>query len=148
MAYIRFYTPYYSANRDENRNDAYERLSNFFTSSNCGYYQGSFPAANISETDKEFRIEMALPGVDKKNISIKHEKGYLSISIDKAAENNENELYNLREFDYSASTRTFKLNDKIEAEKIAARYENGILALILPKKEAFVKKPVQAITVE
>lgn len=149
MAYIRLYNPFYSANRDESPNEAYEMLSRHFNTVNdCGCNQGSVPAANISETDKEFRIEMALPGVDKKNINVKHENSILSISVEKPAENESGESYTRHEFDYAGASRSFKTGDKVDADNIAAKYENGILVLVLPKKEAYVNKKVQAIAVE
>ncbi len=87
MAYITFYNPYHSAFRDENSNEAYNELVRRFNSvSDCNCSQGSVPAANITETDNEFRIDMALPGVDKKNIQIKHENGLLTISVEKPGE--------------------------------------------------------------
>jgi HSP20 family protein len=149
MAYIRFFNPFYSANRDENSKEAYENLSrNFKADNNCGCYQGNVPAANISETDKEFHIEIALPGVDKKNINVKHEKGILSITVNKPEEDKDSEVYNWHEFDYSGASRTFKTDDKIDADNIEAKYENGILKLVLLKKEAYVNKPAQTIVVE
>jgi HSP20 family protein len=149
MAYIRFYNPVHPAYRDENSNEAYEQLIRHINeNSNCGCNQGSIPASNISETDKEFRIEMALPGVDKKNINIRHDKGFLSITVDKPTENESDESYTRHEFDYSGASRTFKTADKIDSDNITAKYENGVLSISLPKKEAFVNKPAQAIVVE
>jgi HSP20 family protein len=149
MAYIRFYSPVQPGYRDENSNEAYKQLIRHInTNSNCGCYQGSVPASNISETDKEFRIEIALPGVDKKNINVRHDKGYLSITVEKPVENESDESYTRHEFDYQGASRTFKTGDKIDADNIAAKYENGILTLTLPKKESYVNKPAQAIIVE
>jgi HSP20 family protein len=149
MTYLRFYSPYDSAYRDENTNEAFNQfMQHYNADNNCGCYQGSFPASNIAESEKEFRIEIALPGVDKKNISIKHEKGYLTISVEKAGEGESNESYARQEFDYSGSSRTYRIGDKIDTENISAKYENGLLILHLPKKEAFVNKPVQSIVVE
>lgn len=149
MAYLRFYSPVLPAYRDENSNDAYERLIQHINKdNNCGCYQGSVPASNISENDKEFKIEMALPGVDKKNIAIKHDNGYVSISVEKPAETESDEKYSRHEFDYSGVSRTFKTSDKIDSENITAKYENGILTLSLPKKEAHINKQVQSIVVE
>jgi len=144
---IRFYNPV-PAYRDENANEAYEKLMHHFSVDNtCGCQQGSAPAANISENETSFRIEMALPGVDKKHISLKHEKGFLSISVEGSDEENTEE-YTRREFNYSGASRTFKTGEKIDTGNITARFENGILSVHLPKKEAFVNRPVQQIAVE
>ncbi len=149
MAYIRFYSPFYSANRNENSSEAYNQLMQHFNNENfCGCYSQHAPAANISETGQEYLIEMAMPGVDKKDIEIKHENGYLHISVNKQDEQNSDNKYNLKEFDYSGAVRVFKTGSKVDSEKISARYENGILYLSLAKKEAYVKKPVQSIVIE
>ncbi len=148
MAYLRFYSPYHSAYRDENTNEALKQLMQHFSDDNeCGFCKGSVPASNISESENEFRIEMALPGVDKKNISIKHEKSYLTISVEKPqAESQDN--YLRQEFDYSGTSRTYHIGEKIDAGSISAQYENGLLIVHLPKKEVFASKSVQSIVVE
>ena len=148
MAYLRFYSPYHSAYRDENTNEALNQIMQHFNAeSDCGCGNGSVPASNISESEKEFRIEMALPGVDKKNISIKHEKRYLTISVEKPqAESQDN--YLRQEFDYSGTSRTYHIGEKIDTGSISAQYENGLLIVHLPKKEVLANKSVQSIVVE
>jgi HSP20 family protein len=89
---------------------------------------------------------MALPGVDKKNIRVEHEKGILTIRIEKS-EDKEKEGYTRKEFDFAGASRTFKTGEKIDTDNISARYENGVLTVQLPKKEAFVK-PARMIEVE
>jgi len=59
----------------------------------------------------------------------------------------EKEEYTRKEFDFSGASRTFRTSEKIDAENISARYENGVLTVQLPKKEAFVK-PARMISVE
>lgn len=148
MAYLRFYSPYHSAYRDENTNEALNQIMQHFNAdSDCGCGNGSVPASNISESEKEFRIEMALPGVDKKNISIKHEKRYLTISVEKPQGEREDN-YLRQEFDYSGTSRTYQIGEKIDAESITAQYENGLLIVHLPKKEVLANKSVQSIVVE
>ncbi|MBN1789596.1 MAG: Hsp20/alpha crystallin family protein [Bacteroidales bacterium] len=148
MAYLRFYSPYHSAYRDENTNESLNRIMQHYNAdSDCGCCNGSVPASNISESEKEFRIEMALPGVDKKNINLKHEKGYLTISVEKPQTENQDN-YLRQEFDYSGTSRTYRIGEKIDAEGISAQYENGLLIVHLPKKEVFAGKSVQSIVVE
>jgi HSP20 family protein len=147
MSMIRFYNPV-PAYRDENASEAYEKLMHHFSVNNaCGCHQGNAPAANISENETSFRIEMALPGVDKKHISLKQENGFLSISVEGNGDENAEE-YTRREFNYSGTTRTFRTGEKIDTGNISARFENGILSVHLPKKEAFVSRPAQQIAVE
>jgi HSP20 family protein len=145
MAFIRFYNPDLY-NRDENSDEAYEKLVQRFNSGFC-LNQGDAPASNIMETETSFRIEMALPGVDKKDIRVEHDKGILTIRIEKSEENKEKEGYTRKEFDFTGASRTFRTGEKIDAENISARYENGVLTVQLPKKEAFVK-PSRMISVE
>ena len=149
MTYLRFYNPVRPAFRTSETNEAYNHLMQHInTGNNCGCYQGKMPASNISESDSEYRLEIALPGVDKKHIRINHDNGMLTISVEKNDEKESHDLYSRHEFDYSGTSRTFKLGDKVDAEHISARYENGILMLQLPKKEAFVNKPAKSIFVE
>ncbi|MBN2813514.1 MAG: Hsp20/alpha crystallin family protein [Bacteroidales bacterium] len=149
MAILRFYNPYFSAYRDENTDTAYRNLQNKYNFNNhCGCEQGSRPAANIVETDKEYRIEMALPGVNKQSVSIRHEKELLTISVEQPQHQENKENFTLREFDYSGAMRTFNTGNKVNTDQIGARLENGILTVVLPKKEAYVVKPAQAITID
>jgi HSP20 family protein len=145
MTFIRFYNPDLF-NRDENSDEAYEKLTQRF---NRGFYlnRGYAPASNIMETEKAFQIEMALPGVDKKDIRVEHEKGILTIRIEKSEENKDQEGYTRKEFDFAGASRTFRTGEKVDTENISARYENGVLTVQLPKKEAFVK-PSRMISVE
>ena len=133
MAFIRFYNPDLCY-RDENSNEAYENLLQRF---NRGFVSnhGDAPAANIMETETAFQVEMALPGVDKKDIRVEHEKGILTIRIEKSEENKEKEGYTRKEFDFSGASRTFRTGEKIDAENISARYENGVLTVQLPKRK-------------
>ncbi len=149
MAILRFYNPYFSAYRDENTNAAYRNLLDRYNFSNqCGCEQGNRPSANIVETDKEYRIEMALPGVSKQSIRINHEKELLTISVEQPENQENQENFTLREFDYSGAVRTFNTGNKVNPDQIGARFENGILTVALPKKETYVKKPAQAIAID
>ena len=116
MAFIRFYNPDL-CNRDENSNEAYENLVQRFNRG-FGLTHGDGPASNVIETETAFQIEMALPGIDKKDIRVEHEKGILTIRIEKAEENKEKEVYTRKEFDFSGTSRTFKTGEKIDAENI------------------------------
>jgi HSP20 family protein len=132
-------------NRDENSQETYERLMHNF---NHGFgYTGKKVPANITETDQEYKIEMALPGVDKKDIRVEQQKEFLTIRIEKQAEPKEGEDYTRREFDYSGASRTFRTADKVNTDNITARYENGVLTVHLPKKEVSTPKS-QLIEVE
>ncbi|MCW5909779.1 MAG: Hsp20/alpha crystallin family protein [Cyclobacteriaceae bacterium] len=99
------------------------------------------PAVNVVETEKEFEIEMAAPGLDKKDFNITVENGVLTISYEKENEAQEDKKnYMRREYNYSGFCRSFTLPENIKTDKVDARYENGVLKLMLPKTvEAKVK---------
>lgn len=148
MAYITYYRPYFMANRDEQSNSAYENWSKRFNSNVCGC-GNSLPSANITESDKSYRIELALPGVDKNRIEIKHENQVLTVSVKPENQEQTGESqYQHQEYDYTGASRSFRTGDKIDADQISAHYENGILSITLPKKEEFAKKPAQTIEVK
>lgn len=102
-----------------------------------GNYVGNVPAVNISETDGEYLVEMSAPGFNKTDFRIELKNGNLVISGEKKEETvKEDKKISRREFHYGAFTRSFALNDDIKEEDISASYENGILKITLPKKEA------------
>ena len=148
MSLIRFYNSGVPCYRDESANEAYEGLIQHFNSGYNGYYPKQVPAANVSETDLEYSLSIALPGVAKKDIHIQHERGYLTVRVEKNGEIPESEQFTRHEFDYSGASRVFRTGEKIDSERITAGYENGILTIHLPKREAFIHKPAQLISVE
>lgn len=99
------------------------------------------PAVNVVETEKEFEIEMAALGLDKKDFNITVENGVLIVSYEKETEAHEDKKnYMRREYNYSGFSRSFTLPENIKTEKVDARYDNGVLKMILPKTvEAKVK---------
>jgi HSP20 family protein len=144
MGYIRFYNPYYAAFRDQNANSAYDRLVNRYSANACGC--ANVPATNITENDQEYQIKMALPGVSKENISINYDNGYLTVKV-AGEEQNNGENYDHQEFNYKGTSRVFQTGQTINADQISAAYDNGILTIHLPKKEEYMKKPAQEITI-
>ncbi|MBK8608548.1 MAG: Hsp20/alpha crystallin family protein [Chitinophagaceae bacterium] len=107
-----------------------------------------FPPANIVEKADAYQIEMAVPGLEKKDFEVKLDGKVLTISAEKKTETAaENEKMIRKEFGYKSFKRSFTLDEKIDAAKIAARYENGILKLELPKKEE-VKNEAKAIVIQ
>lgn len=111
-------------------------------------FKNFLPEANIVETKKEFQIELAAPGLDKKDFNIEMKNGMLTISAEKEEETkNEDKNYLSREFSYSSLYRSFVLPDNILADKIDAKYENGVLKLKLPKSEASMTEPVKHIKI-
>jgi HSP20 family protein len=94
------------------------------------------PSVNVSETEKEFRLEFAAPGFDKKDFNVNVDRDTLTVSAEREnkTENKEGN-YTRKEFSYGSFKRMFTLPENVDDENIQAVYENGILNLILPKKK-------------
>lgn len=106
------------------------------------------PATNIRETNKEFIIELAAPGMNKKDFVVDIDNGLLEIKVEKEEESEEKrEKYKRKEYDYSAFYRSFNLPDSVKSDKIMAEYKDGILQVHLPKVMEAMKKPVKEIAV-
>lgn len=90
---------------------------------------------NIHETSDAFHLELNAPGLKKEDIKLQVENGLLTVSYEKKEET-ESEDYKTvrREFKYNDFKRSFTLGDKIDAENIRGKYEDGILKVYLPKK--------------
>lgn len=94
------------------------------------------PAVNVAETTDAFLVELAAPGLDKKDFKINVDDDVLTISGEKRTESEEKDKkYSKREYSYTSFTRSFTLPESIDHTKIAATYEDGILKLEIGKKE-------------
>lgn len=94
------------------------------------------PAVNIAETDNEFHIELAVPGLKKDDFKVNLEKNVLSISVEKKTENvDEGKRYTKKEYSYNSFVRSFTLPETVDHAKIEAEYTDGILKLNVAKKE-------------
>ncbi|HLF65728.1 MAG TPA: Hsp20/alpha crystallin family protein [Saprospiraceae bacterium] len=106
------------------------------------------PSVNIAEDGQHFKIELAAPGLEKKDFKIAIENGMIMISAEKKEETKEErENYMRREFSYNKFTRSFRLPENCLTDKIDAKYENGVLRMLLPKKEVTMTKPLKEIKV-
>jgi|Laugrespbdmm15sd_2_1035082.scaffolds.fasta_scaffold00566_5 HSP20 family protein len=109
----------------------------------------NFPSVNIIENTKDFRIEMAAPGLEKKDFKIEVDNGMLCISSEKEEERKEEgENFQRREFTYRGFSRTFQLPENSVPDKIDAKYDQGVLKLVLPKKEVTLIQPKKEIKVD
>ena len=94
------------------------------------------PAVNISETENEFQVELAIPGVKKEDLKISLDKNVLTVSSEKKTENVEDgKKFSKREYSYKSFSRSFTLPESADHSKIEADYTDGILKLIITKKE-------------
>jgi HSP20 family protein len=106
------------------------------------------PATNIVETDEEFQIEMAAPGLTKKDFHIDVKNGVLEIRVEKEAEKkDERKNYRRREYSYYSFNRSFTLPSAVNADSIQAKYVDGILRLMVPKKAEVKKQAAKEISV-
>jgi len=94
------------------------------------------PAVNIAETENEFHIELAVPGLKKDDFKISLDKNVLSVSAEKKTENvDESKKYSKREYSYNSFVRSFTLPETADYAKIEAEYTDGVLKLNVDKKE-------------
>jgi HSP20 family protein len=106
------------------------------------------PAVNVSETDNEFRVSVAAPGMEKKDFKVEAYDDMLTIRAEKEKEEEtKNERYNRREYNYSSWSRSFTLPENCDAGKINAEYKNGELKISIPKMEVKAPKKVKTISV-
>jgi HSP20 family protein len=94
------------------------------------------PAVNISESEGNYHIELAAPGLKKDDFKISLDKNVLSIAADQESEQKEEKKnYSRREYSYQSFVRSFNLPDSVDQSKIQAAYEKGILKIDVAKRE-------------
>lgn len=101
----------------------------------------SIPAVNIKDNEKDFTVSIAAPGLKKEDFKIALNHNVLTISSEQKSEKEEKEegKFTRREYSYSSFSRSFTIPDTVETDQIDAKYENGELKILLPKKEKAVK---------
>jgi HSP20 family protein len=96
----------------------------------------SIPAVNIKEDEKSFMLDLAVPGIDKKDLKIDINEDLLTISSETKNDSEENkDGYKRKEFSYTSFCRSFQIPENVNREKIEANYKDGILSVSLPKFE-------------
>lgn len=99
------------------------------------------PTANITETPKEYKLELAAPGLERKDFDIEVANNTLTISAEKEVEKKEEEKgYSRKEYSFNSFSRSFALPEDIKESDIKAKYENGVLKVAIPKLH---EKPVK-----
>jgi HSP20 family protein len=94
------------------------------------------PAVNIREDDKNYVLDFAIPGLEKKDLKIDINEDTLTISSELQKESEESKNgYKRKEFSYSSFSRSFYIPENVNREKIEASYTNGVLSVSLPKQE-------------
>jgi HSP20 family protein len=125
-------------------NDLFDWSNRNYSSTNT-----TVPSVNVKENNDSFEVELAAPGFDKKDFNIELNNDMMTISSEKKVENEagEGEQFARREFSYQSFCRSFSLPNSADADKIKARYENGILRVSIPKKEEAKPKPAKQISI-
>ncbi len=125
-------------------NDIFD--SNFIPKANC-----TAPAINVKETDKGYTVELAAPGLKKEDFNVHiNDEGNLIVKMEQKQENKEedkNARYLRREFSYSKFEQALILPDDVDKNKIAAKVENGVLTVELPKQEETKAKVARQIAI-
>ena len=109
----------------------------------------SLPAVNITEDENGYTIEVAAPGLNKKDFKIDLDKNTLTIaSVREDKQEESNERYTRREFRYTNFSRTFNLPETVDSDKIGASHKDGILYVDIPKMEEAKEKPARQIAIK
>lgn len=110
----------------------------------------TIPAVNIKETAENYEVEVAAPGMTKKDFKVELDGNTLTISSERTqqTEDKQEERFSRKEFSYQSFQRTFTLQKEVmDIDKIQAKYENGLLQLVIPKKEEAKQKPPRLIEI-
>ena len=126
-------------------NDLFDFATRNFSSTNT-----TLPSVNIKESNQDYVVEVAAPGLEKSDFKIELNRNVLTVSSEKQVENEtkEGEQFTRREFSYQSFSRSFTLPEIADGDKIAAKYENGILSVSIPKKEEIVSKLNRMIEIQ
>ena len=109
----------------------------------------SIPAVNVKENEDHFEIELAAPGMKKKDFKVDVENGILNISAEREEKTEEkDENYTRKEFNFSSFSRSFTLPESVKKEEIKAKYDDGVLKLTLAKKEEAKEQQTKTIAIQ
>ena len=109
----------------------------------------TLPSVNIKEDTDGFEVEMAAPGFSKNDFKIELNNDVLKISSEKKIENETKgcQRFTKHEFSYQSFCRSFSLPNTVDNDKINAKYENGMLKILIPKREEAKPKPIRQIAI-
>ena len=112
---------------------------------NEGMEKSTSPAINIIENDKEYKVELAAPGLTKEDFNVRvTEENQLVVTMEKKQEQKDEQQdgrYLRREFSYSKYQQTLLLPDNVEQDKITASVQHGVLNILIPKVAPEAEKP-------
>ncbi|TMM31277.1 Hsp20/alpha crystallin family protein [Polaribacter aestuariivivens] len=121
-----------------------------WSTSNFSETNTTLPAVNIKESENDFIVDVAVPGMDKKDFKIDLDNDILTISSEKTTNtDNSNDNYTRKEYSYMSFKRSFTLpKGVVDSDKISASYKNGELKITIPKLEEAKPKPAKLIEVK
>ena len=144
--------------RNSNRTNFPQLFDDFFVrdffnqrDDNYSSSNSSLPMANIVETNEAFEVELAAPGMGKKDFQIELDNETLKISGERKVDNemSEDARFVRREYNYQSFQRTFQLSKKVvDVAKIEAKYKDGIIKILIPKKEEAKALPPRTIQIK
>ncbi len=119
-------------------------MDEFFNDAVATRRESFAPSIDISETEKQYIIDVEVPGIDKKDIDLNIENNTLTISGERKFEKKEDgKQYHRVESHYGTFSRSFTLPDNVDVESINATYNNGILNITVDKSEQQMKKQIK-----
>ncbi len=140
MTLVRFKNSGYPVNRNL-VDDLYKSFG--FNDTRDEQYCGCVPS-NVIENEKEFRLELSIPGFSKEEVKISFQKNILTVKSEKSETNDETVKYLSRGFSARNFEKRFELSKHINTDHISANFNNGVLEIMLPKKEEVLEKaPVE-----
>ena len=110
-------------------------------------WSSTTPRVNISELDDHYQIDLAAPGYSKGDFNVEIDDGKMIVSA-QLKESEEGGSYTTREFNSRSFSRTFFLPDTVNGDAVDAKYEAGILNIVVPKKDEMKKKPLRTIPIK
>lgn len=128
--------------------DLFDLVENILSKPTNIKKQASLLAVDVIESTNQFLVSADLPGISKENIKIEFDKGNLSILADArpTIEKQEGDKVILNERQFSKLSRTLRFGENVDSEGIKASYKDGVLTLVIPKREAPVS--LKHITIE
>lgn len=111
----------------------------------------NLPSVNLIETDTKIEVELAAPGMKREDFKVEVDNGVLLISSEKKEEKEKVEKkdnYIRKEFNYQSFCRTFSLPETVNENKIEANYSDGILHVVIEKKEVLKKRALKSIPIK
>ena len=113
------------------------------------FRDGDLPRVNIREVGNDYEVELAVPGYKKEDLKVDVDDGVLTVSCDRREESTSDEdNWTRHEFRASSFTRSFRLPDAADEEKVNARYDQGVLHLTIPKRKGAEAKVGRQVRID